>query len=224
MACDALRVSQLPRVWLVPDFVDAEEEAALLAAATGPAARWTQVSGRRLQALGGVVHASAGLLPAPLPKWVTPLLARIQQRGAPGLFDGVTLNHVLVNAYDAGEGILPHQDGPLYHPAVAIVSLGADAVMTFSPHQDLLDVAAASAAPPPETVSVWLPRRSLLLFTDDAYTSRLHGIPARLVDDLTAVCNPPPGGATEATRAGSRVSLTCRSVLKVRRNLLPTRP
>ena len=212
---DEHRVSQLRRVWLVPDYVDAEEEAALLAAATGPAARWTQVSGRRLQALGGTVHEAAGLLPAPLPKWVRPLLARLQAQAA-GLFGGAELNHVLVNCYAAGEGILQHQDGPLYFPAVAIVSLGAATVMTFTPHSRLQD-----AAP----VSVWLPRRSLLLFTDDAYTAYLHGIPARDTDDLSSVCNAPPSSsAGEARREGTRVSLTCRSVLKVRRNLLPTRP
>ena len=201
---DEHRVSQLSRVWLMPDYVDAEEEAALLAAATGPAARWTQVSGRRLQALGGTVHEAAGLLPAPLPKWVRPLLARLQAHA--GVWGSAELNHVLVNRYDAGEGILQHQDGPLYFPAVAILSLGATAAMAFTPHPRLRD-----AAP----VSVWLPRRSLLLFADEAYTEYLHGIPARDVDHM--------GGAGEVRREGTRVSLTCRSVLKVRRNLLPTR-
>jgi alkylated DNA repair protein alkB family protein 6 len=214
LARDEHRVSPLSRVWLVPDYVDAEEEAALIAAASGPAARWTQVSGRRLQALGGTVHEAAGLLPAPLPKWVKPLLARLQAQA--GLFDGAELNHVLVNCYAAGEGIMPHQDGPLYHPAVAILSLGADTVLTFTPHPRLHD-------PTPEAVSVWLPRRSLLLFADEAYTAYLHGIAAREVDDLRCVSNA-PSGAGEVRREGTRISLTCRSVLKVRRNLLPTRP
>ena len=219
LACDEHRVSQLSRVWLVPEFVDEEEESRLYAAATGPAARWTHVSGRRLQALGGTVHEAAGLLPAPLPKWVAPLLARLQTRA--GLFDGAALNHVLVNCYAAGEGIMPHQDGPLYFPAVAIVSLGAEAVMTFTSHQRLRE-ATPDGSPPPEAVSVWLPRRSLLLFADEAYTTYLHGIAARAVDDLRAVCNA-PAGAAEAVRTGTRVSLTCRSVLKVRR-VLSVRP
>lgn len=33
------------------------------------------------------------------------------------------LNHVLVNEYQPGQGIMAHQDGPLYTPAVAILSL-----------------------------------------------------------------------------------------------------
>jgi alkylated DNA repair protein alkB family protein 6 len=304
---DAHRVSRLRSVWVVPAYVDDETEAALLAAATGPAARWTHVSGRRLQALGaccvracarvrvrtrgacslrtpaarsgGTVHERAGLLPAPLPKWLLPLLQRLQA-DAGALFAGAQLNHVLVrqhasspsaqhhaarscdavarrprvaairvcapraaaraaahapapapqvNAYAPGEGILPHQDGPLYHPAVAIVSLGADTVMHFTPHAALLDAAAAAAQPLPEAAHVRLPRRSLLLFAEEAYAAYLHGIPAQAADDLRGVCNAGVDAAdglevAEAPRGGLRVSLTCRSVMKVRRNLLPTRP
>lgn len=33
------------------------------------------------------------------------------------------LNHVLINEYRPGEGIMAHQDGPLYTSAVAILSL-----------------------------------------------------------------------------------------------------
>ncbi len=40
-------------------------------------------------------------------------------------------NHVLVNAYLPGEGIMPHEDGPLYHPAVCILSLGSPAILRF---------------------------------------------------------------------------------------------
>ena len=40
-------------------------------------------------------------------------------------------NHVLVNSYLPGEGIMPHQDGPLYHPAVCILSLGCPAIVRF---------------------------------------------------------------------------------------------
>jgi alkylated DNA repair protein alkB family protein 6 len=142
-----------------------------------------------------------------------------------------------VNAYAPGEGILPHQDGPLYHPAVAIVSLGASAVMHFTPHASLLDAAAAAGAAPPPCVRMWLPRRSLLLFADDAYATHLHGIPAVHADDVSGsgeggggVCNPPDGTADGddavgvVAREALRVSLTCRSVLKVRRNVLPVRP
>ena len=63
--------------------------------------------------------------------WLEALLGRLAQET--GVFgEGQAPNHVLLNAYLPGQGILPHQDGPLYHPGVCIVSLGAPAVMRFT--------------------------------------------------------------------------------------------
>ena len=64
-------------------------------------------AGRRLQNLGGLVHKQ-GLIPAPLPSWLQPLLARLaRDTGAYG--PGQLPNHVLINAYQPGEGIMPHE-------------------------------------------------------------------------------------------------------------------
>lgn len=203
---DGFRVAApLASVWLLPDFVTAEEEAGLLSSVHSPAARWTTLHGRRVQALGGIVHERAGLLPAPLPKWLTPLLARITT-SCGSLFGGLSVNHVLVNEYALGDGILHHQDGPSYHPAVAIVSLGSSTVLSFRPH---------ASNPHSAGAAVFLPRRSLLLFTGDAYASHLHGIKATATDSTAGVCNAPPGAA-HVEREGSRVSLTCRAVTRVR--------
>ena len=40
-------------------------------------------------------------------------------------------NHVLANVYQPGQGIMAHQDGPLYFPCTCIISLGEPAVMRF---------------------------------------------------------------------------------------------
>lgn len=45
-----------------------------------------------------------------------------------------------------GEGIMPHEDGPLYHPAVAILSLGNPAVVRFARKRSAQGTAAAAAA------------------------------------------------------------------------------
>jgi alkylated DNA repair protein alkB family protein 6 len=42
-------------------------------------------------------------------------------------------NHVLVNEYHRGAGITPHNDGDLYAPHVAIVTLSGSALMEFWP-------------------------------------------------------------------------------------------
>lgn len=70
-----------------------------------------------------------GLIPAPLPRWLQPLLDRL---AGLGLYGGRAANHVLVNSYQPGEGIMPHEDGPLYHPQVAILSLAGPAVVRFA--------------------------------------------------------------------------------------------
>ena len=115
-------------------------------------------------------------------------------------------NHVLLNAYLPGQGIMPHQDGPLYHPGVCIVSLGAPAIMRFTrKHCDgvgaplMVGEQAACQTPwcmllicmrwqqrvlgamqiAPSTkpvLSVALMPRSLLVFSGEAYENCLHGI------------------------------------------------
>lgn len=63
-----------------------------------------KVSGRRLQSHGGTVHEKwGGLLQGPMPGWLQTLLAKIDEDFHP--FDGAA-NHVLLNAYEAGQGIL----------------------------------------------------------------------------------------------------------------------
>lgn len=46
--------------------------------------------------------------------------------------NGDTYDHVLINKYEPGEGILAHKDGPLYQPFVCILSLGSSAILNFS--------------------------------------------------------------------------------------------
>lgn len=108
--------------------------------------------------------------------------------------------------YGVGEGIMPHEDGPSYFPFVAIISTGADSDVTFEPHRklqqrDAFDGMATSseanraASPQPVLAGKFrfpLERRSLLLFTEEAYTKYLHSI--------------------DGVQSGKRVSLTIRHV------------
>lgn len=68
-----------------------------------------QVSGRRVQTLGGSVTAR-GLLPAALPAWLNTIVQRVS-RDTEAWGAGNEANHVLVNAYEPGDGIqvCPHQ-------------------------------------------------------------------------------------------------------------------
>jgi alkylated DNA repair protein alkB family protein 6 len=228
-------VTSIDGVWVVPDWLTRAEELQLLQHVDAvPPARWTQLSGRAVQRLGGLVHDKAGLLPAPLPKWVVPWLARLQREVSLLGPDGPPLNHVLINSYPPGQGIMAHQDGPLYFPVVCILSLGAPTVMSFTPHQSIMSDDTSLAAPP-QTQRVTLPPRSLLIFARDAYERYLHGIegdghqhgpspppPPGLTTSLAGNAAAAGGTAADAPHhGGRRVSLTCRAVLLVRKGLVP---
>ena len=64
--------------------------------------------------------------------------------------------------YRRGQGIAPHQDGPLYHPVVAILSLAGPAMLQFWPSLR------ATKDGCPDASVMCLPN-SLLVFSEDAY-------------------------------------------------------
>jgi len=141
---DFLLTSVPPSFYYIPDFISEAEETNLLrqiensptprfvqraAMSKTTSNRWTQLANRRLQNWGGVPHPK-GMLAEPLPSWLSPLVSRVAEVEVPASDDkqqriftsGKTPNHVLVNEYLPGQGIMPHTDGPLFHPTIATVS------------------------------------------------------------------------------------------------------
>ena len=164
------------------------------------------MSGRRLQNLGGVVHPK-GLIPTPVPEWLAAQMAKV--RASAGDLLPAPINHVLVNEYQPGDGILPHQDGAAYYPAVAIVSLGCDAVMRFAPRRDETSNETKTSNRSVGSVSrpfgVFLPRRSLLVFDGALYERYLHGIDAVREDVIDAtVANRGDVAANDSSKIRSR--------------------
>ncbi|CAA7389110.1 unnamed protein product [Spirodela intermedia] len=236
-------VGPLRTLIYIPNFISAPEESQLLHHIyEAPMSKWKSLKNRRLQNWGGVVHEK-GLLPQDLPPWITKITQRICEQT--GLFPS-PINHVLINEYLPNQGIMPHQDGPAYFPVVAILSLGSPAVVDFTPHPRLDEPAANNGGPPsdscnqaeetPRPVSLLLMPHSLLIFKDEAYSNYLHGIEDSDVHSLAEVVNSPEGIGFQAEgaagleaggeeqlqvvrRRATRVSLTCRLVPKVRRNL-----
>ncbi|CAD7932928.1 unnamed protein product [Amoebophrya sp. A120] len=134
-------------------------------------------------------------------------------------------NHLLINCYQPGDGIMPHQDGPLYHPIVAILSLKSQIVFDFiadaeqdggaeankdegvqledNAEVDVHDPAATSITKS-KTTSLCLPRRSLLIFEKEAYEKCKHGISFQKFDF--------DAGNEAWEKRGERISLTFRYV------------
>ncbi|XP_071216693.1 alpha-ketoglutarate-dependent dioxygenase alkB homolog 6 isoform X2 [Salvelinus alpinus] len=211
-----------PTVYYIPDFITEDEESQLLQQVyKAPKTKWTQLSNRRLQNWGGLPRPK-GMLGEKLPDWLLKYCERISALGA---FAGKTANHVLVNEYKPGEGIMPHEDGPLYHPTVTTISLGSHTLLDF-----YRPISAEELDEVPQTeesrylLSLLVRPRSLLILQDDMYQRLLHGIQGTHHDSLTErVANLLAAGVLPGATLtrGTRVSLTVRHVpIVMRANLL----
>lgn len=242
---EAARISSLPEdAFYIPDFITEDEEELLLHKVrlhpdqsiypgqrtsskilSAPLPRWTQLSHRRLQTWPSALSNSNKLLASPLPPWlVSPIIN-------PG-FDSLGIfaeaphgapNHVLVNEYRPGQGIMPHEDGAAYYPLVATVSLGAPIVLDlYRKREDGKEGEIAERKP---QFRILQERRSLLITRKKIYTEFLHGI-AETTEDRElgsgSVCNWDLLAERSQFEGGSyqretRISLTYRDVLQVSR-------
>lgn len=218
-------------IYYIPIYISEAEEAELLRRVdSAPLPKWTTLSNRRLQNWGGLPHPK-GMIAEPLPEWLAPYCNRISEIGVFGGSESgkKRANHVLVNEYMSGQGILPHEDGPLYQPTVTTISLGSHALLDFYNKQsEDGDFGNNESSPQQRYVaSVLVQPRSLLVVQDQAYTHCLHGIKEVMQDELTdAVSNLGQMNGQDSSNGnvlragdmmerGRRVSLTIRHVPKV---------
>ncbi|XP_077972963.1 putative RNA/DNA demethylase ALKBH6 isoform X1 [Styela clava] len=174
---DAWKLLKCPDVaFYMPNFItDKEEEYLVNEVYKSPKPKWTVLSNRRLQNWGGIPHPK-GMVQENLPKWLNDCCDKVSNLG---VFADNKPNHVLVNEYKPGQGIMPHQDGPLYYPTVTTISLGSHTILDF---YDLRTGDDRSCNEP--KFSLLLERRSLLILQELMYESHMHGISERSTDVL----------------------------------------
>uniref|UniRef100_A0A914LVA9 Fe2OG dioxygenase domain-containing protein n=1 Tax=Meloidogyne incognita TaxID=6306 RepID=A0A914LVA9_MELIC len=204
-----------------PQFIsEAEEEILIKNVYSAPKPKWRQLSNRRLQNWGGVVSQKF-LLQEQLPMWLENCIDKIMK--IPGdltFLPENRPNHVLVNEYLPGQGILPHTDGPAFFPKISTITLGSHALLDFyeenEEHREHVG-------------SVLLEPRSLILISGPAY-KLLHGIDEVTSDGISIrnLLNCNEIGTTYGDTMNefiilerkTRVSLTIRNVPQVKKGLL----
>ncbi|KAI9356854.1 oxidoreductase [Pilaira anomala] len=83
-------------------------------------------------------------------------------------------NHLLINEYNAGQGIMPHIDAPaLFGPVIISLSLLSDCIMRFTCEDQSIDIL--------------LPRRSLAILTLDARYKYKHSISKDLEETVDGI-------------------------------------
>jgi alkylated DNA repair protein alkB family protein 6 len=240
-----VKIMSLPSsAYYIADFISEEEEQAILKKVcrvlcllcllslltyykleSSPKPKWKQLSKRRLQTWPSDLNKNV-LFDAPLPQWLMdPVVPRltswpVSSDGKQHIFQNSphgAPNHVLINEYLPGQGIMPHKDGAAYHSVVSTVSLGASLCLNiFSSNED------GTTESSPRWRILQEPR-SLLITTGELYTDYLHGI-AEITEDEnlgpTTISNWELLRSTDDISNGilkrqTRISLTYRDVIKV---------
>lgn len=168
------RVTSINTIYYIPNYLTEDDEKYMNKCIySQPPERWSQLkyAKRRLQRWGGEVTSNGLENTEPLAPW----LEKISELLCNEKITEKKTNHVLLNEYPPGIGIMPHTDGPLYHPYVCILSMGSHATFEF-----FKDYAAFKEENSLGRLIV--EPRSLLIFTDDAYEKYLHSIQDKDID------------------------------------------
>lgn len=203
---DKYRISTAPPdIFYVPNFISPEEENEIIKNVyAAPKPKWTCLSNRRLQDYGGVPHKK-GMIPESIPEWLKKYMNRVEKLE---VFDKMIPNQVLVNEYIPGQGIMPHTDGPLFHPIVTTISCGSHTILNFLENDSKRD----------KVCEVLLERRSLIILKNDLYSKYLHSIEEKNFDVLSEKCvnlEKCKHKLGETLERETRISVTIRNVPKV---------
>merc|ERR1719411_2148622 len=148
-----------------------------------------------------------------------------------GVFgEGTKANHILVNEYCPGNGILPHLDGPLFYPVISTISLGSSVSLDFYNPIDSKDSCDSTQFEDRYIFSIYVQPRSLLVLSDLLYDKYLHGIKEVDQDALSDKVIQPEKNISKVDssnfilpklddvvpRSNTRISLTIRHVPKTK--------
>jgi len=213
---DSYLIKKCPsRAYYIPNFIgEAEEELLIKNVYESPKPKWTQLKNRRLQNWGGQPHVK-GMISESIPEWLNIYCEQISRLG---VFETCKPNHILINEYLPGQGLLSN--------SVSTISLGSHTLLDFYEPLDTgneLQATADSSLQSRFKFSLLLEPRSLLVLQDKMYDIYLHGIKETMDDclDQEKIFNLENIANVKYIQPGAifkrdcRVSLTIRNVPKV---------
>ncbi|KAG2078444.1 hypothetical protein BDR04DRAFT_1086770 [Suillus decipiens] len=179
----------------IANFISKDEEKYLLRKIEdSPKQKWKTLNNRRLQLWGGEVLQKNILFRQDLPAFLNDfpdVLGRLKFLGPFNQSPHKGPNHVILNEYYPGQGIMPHEDGPSYHPVVATISLGSHTIFHYYRYNTDKDSSSddpgsmGHSIDPVPLLSLFLEPRSVVITTGELYTKHLHGIDEVEVDTFT---------------------------------------
>lgn len=199
------RIGAFQNLFYIPDVITKANEFQLLESiAIGGLSTnnaWVQLKNRRLQSWGKSIPGStATAADEKLPPWLSNISNALVQSG---VFERVEIpNHVLINEYQIGDGILHHTDGPMYRDIVAILSLSSSCLMTFKRKLATHEIDSRNDG---DIFSMLLRPRSLLVFNNSVYSNFMHGI-ANSTSDVIGSTSPCLNTDITAVKDGDEVS------------------
>jgi len=189
--------SLCPELLLIRDFLSTDEEEELLAQLdNGEDCQWDDRLSRRVQHYGYEFDYASRKAFSDHP--MVPFPSRAKEalnKAATVLPEAAGYNQLTVNEYLPGQGISSHIDThSCFGDTMVSISLAADIGIRFIPASEKLDSR--------ERLSLWLPRRSLLIMKGPSRFAFKHAIPLRKTDCVDGV----------VVNRIRRVSLTFRSI------------
>jgi alkylated DNA repair protein alkB family protein 6 len=201
----SLRQHQLGNIsssYYIQNFISLESEQQLIRVIKGNAIPWVHLHTRKLKCLDGK---------STFPPWATQFLDYLINSKIFSKDSEPSPNHILINSYKEGQGILHHTDGPKYYSKVAILSLDSSCLMTF---RKRLEPSQIGTEYDGDIFSVFLEPRSLFVFEDSLYTDYMHGISfdrESIIGEVNCINQAVTGVRTgEVITRRDRISLTIR--------------
>ncbi|XP_024984934.1 alkylated DNA repair protein ALKBH8 homolog isoform X1 [Cynara cardunculus var. scolymus] len=222
VATDSVQVSlgaselNIPGIYLIHDFVSAQEEEQLLAAVD--ARPWHSLAKRRVQHYGyefcyDIRNVNTQQQLGDLPSFVACILEKVPLFKKLDEAADVSLDQLTVNEYPAGVGLSPHIDThSAFEGSIYSLSLSGPCIMEFRGYSDIssASVSDRDTESSDNTSSfvrraIYLPPRSMLLLSGEGRYAWQHYIPHHKVDMVKD---------TMIRRGSKRVSFTFRKVRK----------